>query len=279
MPWRKRAQAARKREDALYDRLVTNAVSGKASGMNTWAAAFAREDKPEGDQRRLMNQFTFILACILYPQWIPRAQREIDAVVGQDRLPSFKDRPHLPYVEALVRETVRWRPAARFGIPHQSTADDVVEYKGTEYFIPKGSIIYAVTWAIEHEQERFENHDMFQPERFLDDASNLKPGYETSAFGFGRRVCPGIPFAERTLWINIAMILWTFNIRKSEEPDPKTGLPFKYDASDLAFKGEITNGPFKFPAVFEPRSVHRAEVVRREWAECEKDLNVLLPRH
>jgi hypothetical protein len=156
---------------------------------------------------------------------------------------------------------------------------------------------------------------MFQPERFLDDTNNLKSGYETSAFGFGRRgklllhhrncrqvevspACPGIPFAERSLWINIAMILWTFNIRKSEEPEPKTGLSFKYDDSDLAFSGEarrkiprlfcscdsdhvlqFSNAPFKFPAVFEPRSVHRAEVVGQEWAECEKDLNVLLPQH
>ncbi|KAF7372857.1 Steroid 17-alpha-hydroxylase/17,20 lyase [Mycena sanguinolenta] len=166
MPWRKRAQNCRKREDALYDRLITRAVCGEASGMNTWAAAFAKEDKPEGDQRRLMNQFTivgglpqsrlhtaismhtFILACILYPEWIPRAQREIDAIVGEDRLPSFKDRPHLPFVEAIVRETLRWRPAVRFGIPHQSTADDAVEYKGQEYFIPKGSIIFAVTWSV-----------------------------------------------------------------------------------------------------------------------------------
>ncbi|KAJ6490055.1 cytochrome P450 [Mycena sanguinolenta] len=221
----------------------------------------------------------FILACILYPEWIPRAQREIDAIVGEDRLPSFKDRPRLPYVEAIVRETLRWRPAARFGVPHQSTADDVVEYKGNEYFIPKGSTIFAVSWAIEHERRRFENPDWFQPERFLDDTNNLKLGYETSAFGFGRRVCPGSPFAERSLWINIAMLLWTFNIRRSDEPDPKTSLPFKYDDSDSAFIGEFTNGPFEFPAVFEPRSVRRAEVAKQEWAECEKDLNVLLPRH
>ncbi|KAF7372763.1 Cytochrome P450 2B11 [Mycena sanguinolenta] len=297
MPWRKRAQIHRKREDALYDKLITCAISGEASGMNTWAAAFASKDKPEGDQRRLVNEFTlvggslrwklhvttvsmhtFILACILYPEWIPRAQREIDAIVGEDRLPSFKDRSQLPYVDAIVRETLRWRPAVRFGIPHQSTADDVVEYKGKEYFIPKGSIIFAVTWAIEHDQERFKDHDSFQPDRFLDHTNNLKPGYETSAFGFGRRVCPGIPFAERTLWINIAMILWTFNIRRSDEPDPKTGLPFKYDDSDLAFSGEFTNAPFEFPAVFEPRSAKRAEVVRQEWEDCEKDLNVLLPR-
>ncbi|KAJ6467355.1 cytochrome P450 [Mycena sanguinolenta] len=292
MPWRTRAQAYRKREDVLYDKLITRAISGEASGMNTWAAAFAREDKPEGDQRRLMNQFagaaiettatsmhTFIYACILHPEWIPRAQREIDAIVGEDRLPSFKDRPHLPYIEAIVRETLRWRPAVRFGIPHQSTADDVVEYEGKEYFIPKGSIIFAVTWAIEHERERFENPDLFQPERFLDDTNNLKAGYETSAFGFGRRVCPGSPLAERTLWINIAMMLWAFNIRRSDEPEPKTGLPFQYNDSDSAFSGEFSNGPFEFPAVFEPRSVQRAEVARQEWAECEKDLNVLLPRH
>ncbi|KAF7372781.1 Steroid 17-alpha-hydroxylase/17,20 lyase [Mycena sanguinolenta] len=270
MPWRKRAQTYRKREDALYDKLITRAISGEASGMNTWAAAFAREDKPEGDQRRLMNQFagtaismhTFILACILYPGWIPRAQKEIDAIVGEDRLPSFKDRPRLPYVEAIVRgmhffrrlsdivvmrlpdilamhtaETLRWRPAVRFGVPHQSTADDVVEYKGKEYFIPKGSIIFAVFWAIEHEQERFENHDLFQPERFLDDTNNLKAGYETTDIA----VCPGIPFAERSLWINIAMMLWTFNISGLEEPDSKTGLPFKYDDSDSAFSGEARN--------------------------------------
>ncbi|KAF7341639.1 Cytochrome P450 2B11 [Mycena sanguinolenta] len=288
MPWRKQAQTYRKREDALYDKLITRALAGEASGMNTWAAAFAREDKPEGDQRRLMNQFagtahsmhTFILACILYPEWIPRAQREIDVIVGEDRLPSFKDRPHLPYIEAIVRETLRWRPVARFGVPHQSTADDVVEYKGKEYFIPKGSVIYAVSWAIEHEQERFQNHDLFQPERFLDDTNNLKADYETSAFGFGRRGnVSRDSFAERSLWINIAMILWTFNIRRSDESDPKTGLPFKYDDSDLAFSGEITSAPVKFPAVFEPRSMQRAEVVRQEWAECEKDLNVLLPWH
>ncbi|KAF7372738.1 Steroid 17-alpha-hydroxylase/17,20 lyase [Mycena sanguinolenta] len=289
MPWRKRAQTYRKREDALYNKLITRAISGEASGMNTWTAAFAREDKPEGDQRRLIRMFvlaasettaiamhTFILACMLYPEWIPRAQREINAIVGEDRLPSFKDRPRLPYVEAIVRETLRWRPAVRFGVPHQSTADDVVEYKGKEYFIPKGSIIFAIPWAIEHEQGRFDNHDSFQPERFLNNTNNLKAGYETK--------CPGIPFAERSLWINIAMMLWAFNIHKSDEPDPNTGLPFKYDDSDSAFNGEardkqgFTNAPLKFPAVFEPRSVQRAEVVRHEWAECEKDLNALLPR-
>src|SRR4051794_41166806 len=52
-------------------------------------------------------------------------------------------------------------------------------------------------------------------------------------------VCPGAPFARRSLWIGIAMILWTFNIQKSEELNPKTGTPFVYDDSDAAFSGEV----------------------------------------
>ncbi|KAG6829536.1 hypothetical protein H0H92_004273 [Tricholoma furcatifolium] len=250
MPWRTRARDYRQREDAIYKKLIDEAVTGKGSGMNTWAAAFAREDKPEGDQRRLMNQFTgaaiettalslqtFVLACIRYPEWIPIAQKEIDAVVGTHRLPSFKDRPFLPYVEAIVRETLRWRPAARFGVPHQSTEDDVIEYEGQEYFIPKGSIIFAVPCAIvraiEHQQSRFKDHDRFMPERFLDAQGQLKPDYDTSAFGFGRRMCPGIPFAERSLWIDIATMLWTFNIRGTEN--------YKYDDSDAAFCGDLSS--------------------------------------
>ncbi|KAG5340720.1 hypothetical protein C0989_000497 [Termitomyces sp. Mn162] len=131
--------------------------------------------------------------------------------------------------------------------------------------------------AIEHDQSYFEDHDRFMPERFLDSEGKLKPGYATSAFGLGRRTCPGIPFAERSLWINIATMLWTFNIRPSNEIDPRTGVPFQYDDSDAAFNGDITNMPLKFPVVFEPRSPQRVEVARREWAEREKDLNILMP--
>ncbi|KNZ72518.1 Steroid 17-alpha-hydroxylase/17,20 lyase [Termitomyces sp. J132] len=307
MPWRMRAQSFLTRNNALYEKLMADAVSGKASGINTWAAYFAREDKPEGDQRHLVRMsalaaiasttislHTFVLACIRYPDWIATAQREIDKIVGTGRLPTFKDRPFLPYVDAVVRETLRWRPAGmlnvsayaplsvganfrnvvRSGAPRCSIADDIVGTQGQWYFIPKGSIIFPVTWAIEHDQSKFEYHDRFIPERFLDSEGNLKPNYETSAFGFA---CPGITFGERLLWINISIMLWTFNIRASNETIRGTGLPFQYDDSDAAFNGDITNRPFEFPAVFEPRSPQQVEVARREWAECEKDLHVLMP--
>lgn len=57
----------------------------------------------------------FMLAMCLYPDVLRRAQAEIDAVVGRDRMPTFADRPHLPYIRALVKEVQRWRPVAPVG--------------------------------------------------------------------------------------------------------------------------------------------------------------------
>lgn len=93
----------------------------------------------------------FLLAMVLYPEAQAKAHAEIDRVVGKDRLPGFDDRPALPYVEAILRETLRWHPVfplgpsaitpiLRFflmmyqGAPSATTTSDI--YKG--YFIPKG---------------------------------------------------------------------------------------------------------------------------------------------
>ena len=43
---------------------------------------------------------------------------------------------------------MRWRPPARLGFPHQSTADDIIEYNGEQYFIPAGTSVFAVTWSV-----------------------------------------------------------------------------------------------------------------------------------
>jgi cytochrome P450 len=57
----------------------------------------------------------FVLAMMLYPEVQERAQKEIDAIVGKDRLPGFGDRSSLPYVEAVLRETLRWHPVFPLG--------------------------------------------------------------------------------------------------------------------------------------------------------------------
>lgn len=81
---------------------------------------------------------------ILHPEVLKKAQAEIDAVVGPNRLPTFDDRPLLPYIEAVQKEVLRWRPIAPMGIPHSSIQDDIVN----GYLIPKGSIVMANIWCV-----------------------------------------------------------------------------------------------------------------------------------
>lgn len=63
-----------------------------------------------------------------------KAQDEIDRVVGPQRLPTFEDRPYLPYCEAVFRETLRWIPVLPLAIMHMTSEDDIYE----RYSIPKG---------------------------------------------------------------------------------------------------------------------------------------------
>jgi cytochrome P450 len=72
-----------------------------------------------------------------HPEIQKKAQNEIDTIVGTHRLPTFEDRPSLPYIEALYREVMRWKPVLPLGVAHATIADDV--YEG--YFIPKGEYV------------------------------------------------------------------------------------------------------------------------------------------
>ena len=98
----------------------------------------------------------------LYPKVQKKAQAEIDAVVGPNRLPDFHDRPSLPYINAVVKESSRWNlviPLGRLfiivihatiltsfqGVPHMSTIDD--EYNG--FYIPKGTIMMGNAWLVQ----------------------------------------------------------------------------------------------------------------------------------
>jgi len=79
------------------------------------------------------------MARILHQDAVLHVQRELDAVVGPDRLPTVEDMPHLPYVNAFVREVFSWRPITLGGRPHAIIEDD--EYMG--YRIPRGSTVVA----------------------------------------------------------------------------------------------------------------------------------------
>ncbi|KAI0064830.1 cytochrome P450 [Artomyces pyxidatus] len=157
---------------------------------------------------------TLFLALILYPDVQRRAQAELDAVTGGKRLPSYEDRARLPYVEAVCKEVLRWRTVAPAGVPHASTQDDV--YEG--YFIPRGAIVIANSWAILRDPKVYPDPDEFKPERFLTAAGQPRDDPTlTTAFGFGKRICPGRHVAENTLFIVAASLLTTYSIDKAKD--------------------------------------------------------------
>jgi cytochrome P450 len=158
--------------------------------------------------------YSLFLAMTLFPDVQKKAQAEIDAVVGPDRLPSFADRDSLPYTEALVTEVLRWNVVFPTGFPHCVSEDDIHD----GYYIPKGSMVIPNVWSMLNDPQTYANPTQFNPERFLaKDGREPEMEPRTVCFGFGRRICPGLHLADASIWISTAMSLAVFDISKVVE--------------------------------------------------------------
>ncbi|KAI9443308.1 cytochrome P450 [Lactarius indigo] len=171
------------------------------------------------------------LAMLAYPETQARAQAELDAVVGRTRLPTFADYPHLPYIRAMVKEALRWRPVDPVGLPHRSIEDDW--YEGM--FIPKGTICIANVWHLNRDPDIYgEDAGHFNPARHLDAKGEVAPGPPDTkeeshvTYGFGRRLCVGRHVANNSLFIDIAILLWTLKIERKKDATGKL-LPLDVD--------------------------------------------------
>ncbi|KAF9232015.1 cytochrome P450 [Melanogaster broomeanus] len=136
---------------------------------------------------------------------------EIDAVVGMDRLPDFDDRPSLPYVDAVLRETIRWQPVAPAAVLRSASSSDV--YRA-------GTVVIGNVWAMSRDEARYPNAEQFIPERFLTADGTLSDDDPSGfIFGFGRRSCPGRHAADASLWSAMATLLATveFSLAKDAE--------------------------------------------------------------
>ncbi|KAK0450595.1 cytochrome P450 [Desarmillaria tabescens] len=190
-----------------------------------------------GADTTVSSIYAFFKAMVLYPEVQAKAQAEIDAVIGDHRLPRFDDRERLPYVNALVLEVTRWHSVGPTGIAHCASEDDVQ----FGYFIPKGTVILANIWKMLHDPTVYNEPFKFNPDRFIrtdNKESELDP-YKI-AFGFGRRICPGKVLADASIFISCAMVLAVFDISKYSE----NGIVFEPDTEHTA--GTISHpSPFK----------------------------------
>ncbi|EED84236.1 predicted protein, partial [Postia placenta Mad-698-R] len=153
----------------------------------------------------------FIMAMALHPEKQQRAQQEIDRVIGIERFPRISDRAHLPYVNAVIKETMRWHPVLPLtGIARMSAQDDL--YDG--YSIPEGTVVIPNIWGIANDCPRATE---FDPERFLNEGAPVDPS--SWAFGFGKRLCPGKFLGENSVFILITALLAIFDITPNSSED------------------------------------------------------------
>jgi cytochrome P450 len=168
------------------------------------------------------------LAMIAHPEFQKRAQAELDEVVGRSRTPSFSDAQSLPYIQAIIKEVLRWRASLPLGIPHSTTEDDWYN----EMFIPKGTMCLVNLWQC-HRDPAFYGDDAanFNPERFLDANGGIVPGpAETReeghcTYGFGRRTCVGKHAAHDSLFLTTATVLWAANLERIRDPNGEQDVP------------------------------------------------------
>ena len=197
----------------------------------------------------------FILNIMLHPNIQRKAQKQIDDIVGFDRLPNFDDRNRLPYLDCIVQETLRWCPVSPIGLPHRSLQDD--EYNGM--FIPKGSYVYANARAMTHDERTYSHPDEFDPDRFIpvSEGGRGEP-FPQGQFGFGRRVCIGKYLAEASVWIVVACLLAMMDIEKAVDADGKEITP------DIELTNGLTSHPKHFECRVKPRSRHKVDIILAE---------------
>ncbi|KID68700.1 Cytochrome P450, partial [Metarhizium hybridum] len=263
---RRKSQGPR---DCFLDRALDQEDSGKLP-LDRHALYFLAGALMEGGSDTTGSVLvTFLHAMTKWPNVMKKAQDQIDSVVGEDTSPTWGDYAQLPYVAACVKETLRWRPVVPLGFPHVVGEDDAID----GMTIPKGSQIIINAWGMQHDPERFADPDTFNPERYvgvLQLASELANGdwekRDHYAYGSGRRLCPGIHLAERSLFIAMAKLLWALNIEAGVDAEGRV-----MDA-DVSAEGAYASGllvcPKQFPCRITPRSQARKDTIMREFGRA-----------
>lgn len=139
------------------------------------------------------------------PHVLAKVTEELDRVVGRDRLVAEGDISSLPYLEAVVKETMRLHPVVPLLIPRVSREHTSV----AGYEIPVGTRVLVNVWAISRDPTVWgETAAEFQPERFLGSKVDVKGhDLELLPFGAGRRMCPAHGLGLKMVQLVLANLL------------------------------------------------------------------------
>ncbi|KAI0062483.1 cytochrome P450 [Artomyces pyxidatus] len=228
---------------------------------NAWLAATLYS--AGGDTTATVLEW-WLLAMLVYPETQRRAQAELDAVVGRNRIPTFADMQDLPYIRAMVKEALRWRPTGPLGLPHRVMEDDW--YEGM--FIPAGTIVIGNVWALNRDPELYgADAEHYNPARFIDEKGALLPGPpETKeeghfTYGFGRRVCVGKHIANSSMFMDMALMLWACKFEHAKDAE---GRQVPIDAEGWVEDGLIIR-PLPFQCSVTPRFPEATAILSQEY--------------
>ncbi|KAG7546545.1 Cytochrome P450 superfamily [Arabidopsis suecica] len=176
-----------------------------------------------------VNASEFAMAEIVSrPEVLNKIRQELDQVVGKDNIVEESHLPKLPYLQAVMKETLRLHPTLPLLVPHRNSETSVV----AGYTVPKDSKIFINVWAIHRDPKHWDEPNEFRPERFLENSLDFNGGdFKYLPFGSGRRICAAINMAERLVLFNIASLLHSFDWKAPQgqkfEVEEKFGLVLK----------------------------------------------------
>ncbi|XP_047974586.1 cytochrome P450 78A5-like [Salvia hispanica] len=152
----------------------------------------------------------WILArMILHPDIQTKAQHEIDTAIGANAtIITDSDLVNLPYLQAIVKETLRMHPPG----PLLSWARLAIHDTHVgQHFVPAGTTAMVNMWAIANDEKVWAEPTKFRPERFIEeDVAIMGSDLRLAPFGSGRRVCPGKAMGLATVHLWLAQLLRTF---------------------------------------------------------------------
>ncbi|KAA0042823.1 hypothetical protein IC582_022294 [Cucumis melo] len=153
------------------------------------------------------------------PEALSKARRELMEVMGKNRPIEESDLSKLPFLQAIAKETLRLHPPVPLLLPRKARED--TEIGG--FIVPKDAQVIVNAWYIQRDKDIWEDSELFKPERFLELSEIDYKGrnMELIPFGAGRRICPGLPLANRMgLWI-LGSLIHSFDWKLEDGITPK----------------------------------------------------------
>ncbi|XP_051534498.1 cytochrome P450 2G1-like [Myxocyprinus asiaticus] len=156
-----------------------------------------------------------LMLLIKHPHIQEQIQKEIDRVIGPNRIPTMDDRKSLPFTDAVIHEVQRYLDIVPLSIPHYATQD--ISFRG--YVIPKDTVIIPLLHSVLKDKGQWETPWTFNPEHFLDANGNFKKNPAFIPFSAGKRSCVGESLARMELFLFIVSLLQKFNFSSPNGPD------------------------------------------------------------